>query len=105
MKMEEARERLSADGIRKEIDPTAAGFGPFDVDIDKASKEIKGHIKPLPSSLKEALEALAKDHQYLLAGGVFSPDIIETWIERKMKDYDEVRNRPHPYEMNLYYEA
>lgn len=93
------------DGIRKEIDPTEAGFGPFDVDIDKASKEIKDHIKPLPSSLKEALEALAKDHQYLLAGGVFSPDIIETWIERKMKDYYEVRNRPHPYEMNLYYEA
>ena len=51
------------------------------------------------------LEALAKDHQYLLAGGVFTPDIIETWIERKMKDYYEVRNRPHPYEMNLYYAA
>jgi glutamine synthetase len=93
------------DGIRKKIDPSEAGFGPFDVDIDKAGKEIKGHIKPLPSSLKEALDALEKDHQYLLEGGVFNSDIIEMWIERKMKDYYEVRNRPHPYEMNLYYEA
>ena len=56
------------DGIRKEIDPVKAGFGPFDVDIEKASKEVKSRIKPLPSSLKEALDALEKDHQYLLAG-------------------------------------
>ena len=93
------------DGIRREIDPMEAGFGPFDVDIEKASKEVKGKIRPLPSSLKEALDALEEDHQYLLEGGVFSEDIIQTWIERKIRDYYEVRNRPHPYEMNLYYEA
>jgi glutamine synthetase len=93
------------DGIRKKIDPTEAGFGPFDVDIEKVSREVKGKIKPLPSSLKEALDALQEDHQYLLEGEVFNPDIIEAWVERKMRDYYEVRNRPHPYEMNLYYEA
>ena len=93
------------DGIRKKIDPTQAGFGPFDVDIEKVSKEIKAKIRPLPASLKEALDTLQADHQYLLEGGVFTPDFIDIWIERKMKDYYEVRNRPHPYEMNLYYEA
>jgi glutamine synthetase len=93
------------DGIKKKIDPTKAGFGPFDIDIDKVSKEEKAKIKPLPSSLKSALEALQDDHQYLLEGGVFSKILIEGWIERKMKEYYEIRNRPHPYEWNLYYEA
>jgi len=93
------------DGIRKKVDPTEAGFGPFDVDMEKVTKEVKAKIKPLPSSLKEALDALQEDHQYLLEGEVFNTDIIEAWIERKMRDYYEVRNRPHPYEMNLYYEA
>lgn len=93
------------DGIRKGIDPTEAGFGPLDEDIEKVSKRVKARLKPLPASLKEALDALEKDHQYLLEGGVFTPEIIETWIERKMKEYYEVRNRPHPYEMNLYYDA
>jgi glutamine synthetase len=93
------------DGIRRGIDPTVAGFGPFDVNMDKASKEVKGNLKPLPASLKEALDALEADHQYLLEGGVFSRGLIEAWIERKMRDYYEVRNRPHPYEMNLYYDA
>jgi glutamine synthetase len=75
------------------------------VDIEKVDKELKAKIKPLPASLKEALDTLQADHQYLLEGGVFTPDFINIWTERKMKDYYEVRNRPHPYEMNLYYEA
>lgn len=93
------------DGIRKEIDPTEAGFGPYDIDIDKADPEIKESLHPIPSSLKRALDALQEDYAYLLEGGVFTEDIIETWIDQKMKEYYEVRNRPHPYEMNLYYEA
>ena len=93
------------DGIRKEIDPAEAGFGPFRCGHRKGRQGSERQIRPLPSSLKEALDALEKDHQYLLEGGVFSEDIIQVWIERKMKDYYEVRNRPHPYEMNLYYEA
>jgi glutamine synthetase len=93
------------DGIKKGIDPGQAGFGPFDADVEKIPKEVREKIKPLPSSLKEALDALEKDHDYLLEGGVFSRDVITMWVERKMREYYEVRNRPHPYEMNLYYEA
>ncbi len=61
------------DGIKKKIDPSEAGFGPFDVDIEKVSKEMRSKIKPLPASLKEAMDALQTDHQYLLEGGVFTP--------------------------------
>ena len=93
------------DGIRREIDPMDAGFGPYDVNIEKAPPEILNSLKPIPSSLKNAMDALKHDHEYLLEGGVFTKEIIETWIDRKMKEYYEVRNRPHPYEMNLYYEA
>jgi glutamine synthetase len=93
------------DGIRKQIDPTEAGFGPYDVDIEKAPKDVKDKLTPVPSSLIEAIYALESDNEYLLEGGVFTEEIIETWIHQKTKEYFEVRNRPHPYEMNLYYEA
>lgn len=93
------------DGIKKKIDPTKAGFGPFDIDIEKVSKEEKAKIHVLPSSLEDALKALQGDHQYLLEGGVFSSNLINAWIERKMKEHYEIRNRPHPYEWNLYYGA
>lgn len=93
------------DGIRRRIDPTKAGFGPYDMDSEKFTREIREAVKPLPASLKESMAALEKDNEYLLEGGVFNQYIIDAWIERKMKEYYEVRNRPHPYEMNLYYEA
>jgi len=53
--------------------------------------------------LEEALEALKEDHEYLLAGDVFNEELIESWITEKMKEVTAIRNRPHPYEMNLYY--
>ncbi|MBI4455902.1 MAG: type I glutamate--ammonia ligase [Acidobacteria bacterium] len=93
------------DGISKKIDPTEAGFGPYDLDSERFSKQLSESVQPLPSSLREAMDALEKDYEYLLEGEVFNQYIIDAWIERKMKEYYEVRNRPHPYEMNLYYEA
>ncbi|MBV8304467.1 MAG: type I glutamate--ammonia ligase, partial [Acidimicrobiia bacterium] len=52
-----------------------------------------------------ALNALESDHEYLLAGGVFTPDLIETWISYKReREIDEVRLRPHPWEFYLYYD-
>jgi len=50
------------------------------------------------------LEALKKDHEFLLKGGVFSKDLIKCWIERKMvTEVEAIKNRPHPYEFQLYY--
>jgi glutamine synthetase len=94
------------DGIQQEIDPTEAGFGPIDADIFSWTDQQRAEIKPLPSSLKGALEALAEDHDFLLVGDVFSEDLIERWIAFKMEEeYYQVRNRPHPYEMALYFDA
>jgi glutamine synthetase len=94
------------DGIKRKIDPTKAGFGPMDKNIFLLPSEEKAKIKSLPSSLKEALEALEKDCDFLLSSGVFTEDLLETWIDYKLnKEYNEVRNRPHPYEMSLYYDV
>ena len=59
----------------------------------------------VPGSLEEVLDALEADHDYLLAGGVFTPDLIETWISYKREhEVDALRLRPHPYEFTMYYD-
>ena len=94
------------DGIKRKIDPTKAGFGPFDLNIFALGPKEKEKMKSVPTTLKEALEALKEDHQFLLEGDVFTEDILEIWIDHKLnKEYNEVRNRPHPYEMSLYYDV
>ena len=63
-------------------------------------------MKGLPSSLGEALDALAADHDFLLAGDVMDEEFIEDWIDYKMtREHLEVRDRPHPYEMALYFDV
>lgn len=93
------------DGVRRRIDPTEAGFGPIDADVFSWTDEQRATIRPLPVSLKEALDALAEGHDFLLAGDVFSEDLIERWIAFRMDEYYQVRNRPHPYEMELYFDV
>lgn len=92
------------DGIRNKIDPREHGFGPIDENVFAWPPERREVIKPLPSSLREALEALDRDHAYLLEGGVFDEGHIDDWIKSKYREYYEIRNRPHPYEMFLYYD-
>jgi glutamine synthetase len=94
------------DGIVNEIDPTDAGFGPFDSNIFTWSEKERKKVKGLPASLAEALNALAADHEFLLAGGVMDAEFIHDWIDYKMKqEYYQVRDRPHPYEMALYFDV
>lgn len=95
----------AVDGIEKGIDPTAEGFGPYDIDIAHASPEQQVKIERLPTSLQDSLAALKKDHEFLLKGGVFTEELIQVWIDWKMaREVKEVRNRPHPYEFELYYD-
>lgn len=93
------------DGIRQQMDPTALGFGPIDENIFTWTDAQRAAIKPLPSSLNEALDALARDHDFLLAGNVFDDGQIADWIKVKTEEHRSVRNRPHPYEVALYYDA
>jgi glutamine synthetase len=87
------------DGIQQGIDPGA----PADYDLF----EDAGHDVPqVPGSLAEALDALEADHGFLLAGGVFTEDLIRTWIDWKREhEVDVVRLRPHPAEFSLYYDC
>jgi glutamine synthetase len=93
------------DGILNKIDPTEAGFGPFDANIFSWTEEQRKAIKPLPASLKEACDALEKDHAFLLAGGVFDEAQIKDWIKHLTADFNAVNNRPTPYEVARYYDV
>jgi len=94
------------DGVRNQLDPTELGFGPIDANIFAWSEAQRASIQQLPASMREAMEALQADHQFLLAGEVFSEELIEQWVNYKMEaEYYQVRNRPHPYEVSLYFDV
>jgi glutamine synthetase len=62
-------------------------------------------VPQVPGSLDAVLDALEADHDFLLTGGVFTPDVIETWIEyKRTNEIDAIRLRPHPYEFYMYYD-
>ncbi len=89
------------DGIRNQIDP---GDG-TDLDLFELPPEELARISTVPSSLNGALEALDADKDYLLTGGVFCEDFISNWINMKYEEVQQLRQRPHPYEFSLYYDA
>jgi len=89
------------DGIQNKIDPGA----PLDKNIYALSAEEKQGIDSMPGRLEEALDCLEADHDFLLKGGVFTPDAISTWIDyKRSEECDPVRLRPHPHEFELYYD-
>jgi glutamine synthetase len=62
-------------------------------------------VNSMPGSLDQALDALEKDHDFLLKGDVFTNDVIDTWLEFKRKnEVDAIRVRPHPWEFALYFD-
>jgi glutamine synthetase len=90
------------DGIKNQIDPGE----PLDVDIYDLSPEELAKIPSTPGSLEDALECLEKDHEFLTVGGVFTEDLINTWIQYKLdNEVNPMRLRPHPYEFALYYDC
>jgi glutamine synthetase len=90
------------DGVTNKIDPGE----PLDRDIYEMTPEELAKYPKTPGSLAEAIDALEKDCEFLNAGGVFTPDLIETWIKWKRdNELDELALRPHPYEFHLYYDC
>ena len=86
------------DGIKNQIDPG----DPADMDLFEEHNISK--VKMTVGKLNEALDALAADHDYLLEGGVFTPDVLEAYTKYKLEtDVAPVSLRPHPYEFLLYY--
>lgn len=91
------------DGIRNKIDPTEQGYGPVDKNIYELPAEEKSKIRSVPGSFEESLTALEADHEFLLAGGVFTRDFIDAWIDlKKTSEIQPMSLRPHPYEFQMY---
>ena len=89
------------DGIRNKIEPPV----PVDKDLYELPPDELANVAQVPASLDAVLDALEADHDYLLEGGVFTSDLIETWIAYKREvEIDAIRLRPHPYEFALYYD-
>ena len=90
------------DGIARKIEPPK----PVERDLYELEGGDAEQVKDLPGSLAEVLNALEADHDFLLKGDVFTPDLIDTYIAYKREnEVDPVALRPHPYEFFLYYDA
>ncbi len=89
------------DGIRNKIEPA----DPIDKDLYELPPDEAASIAQVPGSLDAVLGHLEADNEYLQEGGVFTADLIETWIDyKRTNEIDPVRLRPHPYEFELYYD-
>lgn len=90
------------DGVQRRLDPGE----PIDKDLYELPPEEAKLIKQVPGSLGDVLNALEGDHDFLLKGDVFTPDILSAYIRYKRDvELDPVRMRPHPYEFTLYYDC
>ena len=89
------------DGIKNKIEPPA----PIDKNIYELPPEEYEAIDMVPTSLNAVLDSLESDHEFLTAGDVFTPDLIETWIDyKRTQEILPVQLRPHPHEFELYYD-
>jgi glutamine synthetase len=93
------------DGVKRGLLPEQHGYGPVDRNIYEMPEAEKREIRSVPGSLDESLSALEADHGFLLAGGVFTSDLLEKYVEFKREQSAEVRLRPTPLEFALYYDA
>jgi glutamine synthetase len=90
------------DGIQNRVSPGR----PQDKDLYDLAPEERAGLTCTPASLEAALDALEKDHDYLLRGDVFTPDVIERWIQHKREEeVKAISQRPHPYEFSLYFDC
>jgi glutamine synthetase len=89
------------DGIRNKIDPGQ----PIDKDLYELEAGEAAKVKSTPGSLSEVLDALEKDHDWLLQGDVFTRDVVETWLTyKRVRELAPVNLRPVPYEFFLYFD-
>ena len=90
------------DGIKNKIEPQT----PVDKDLYELPPEEAANIPQVLTKLSAVIDRLEADHEYLTEGGVFTPDLIETWISFKREsEILPVQIRPHPYEFALYYDV
>jgi glutamine synthetase len=89
------------DGIKNKTEPIA----PVDKDLYELPPDEAADIPQVPASLDGVLDALEEDHDFLTEGGVFTEDLVETWIDWKREnEVAPIRLRPHPHEFEMYYD-
>ncbi len=89
------------DGIRNKIEPPQ----PIDKDLYELPPDEHAEVDQVPATLGAVLDSLEADHEFLLEGGVFTADLIETWIDYKREnEIQPIALRPHPHEFELYYD-
>ena len=89
------------DGIQNQIEPPE----PMDLDFYELGAEEAAKINSAPGSLDAVLDALEADHDFLMEGGVFTGDFLETYIDyKRAEEVDPIRLRPHPHEFFLYFD-
>ncbi len=89
------------DGIENKITPP----DPIDKDLYDLPPEEKAQVQSTPGSLEEALNELEKDHEFLMKGDVFTEDLIHEWLKyKRLKEVDQIKLRPHPWEFALYFD-
>jgi glutamine synthetase len=89
------------DGIKNKLDPG----DPLDKDIYALSPEELKDVPRMPASLEDSLDALERDHEYLLQGDVFTRDVIEMWLDYKReREVQQMRLYPTPLEFHLYFD-
>ena len=89
------------DGVQRGIEPPE----PLDANLYELPPERRAEIPQVPTSLDRVLDALDADHAFLLAGDVFTSDLLAAYIAHKRDEVDEVRLRPHPWEFAIYFDA
>lgn len=87
------------DGIKNKIHPGEA----TEHNLYELTKDELKNIATVSGSLEESLLALNEDRDFLKAGGVFSDDQIDSYINIKLSEIEEVKQTPHPIEYKLYY--
>ena len=87
------------DGIENKIHPG----GPMDKDLYALPPEELAKVPQVCGSLREALDSLKADHEFLKKGNVFSQDFIESYIELKYEEVYAFEHTPHPVEFKMYY--
>ena len=87
------------DGIQNKLDPGA----PLEKDLYDLEPEEEKDIPTVCASLDQALAALDADRGFLTAGGVFTDDMIDGYIDLKMEEVTRFRSTTHPVEFSMYY--
>ena len=89
------------DGVQNQIYPGE----PMDKDLYDLPPEEAAKVQQVPGSLTAVLDALEADHEFLLKGDVFTPDLLEAYVSYKRSaEVDTVRMRPHPHEFTLFFD-